>query len=210
MNVALVFIILNYIGIFVFALSGGILSARKQLDPFGAAVIGAVTGMGGGTMRDVLLGRLPVYWIDAPQYLLLALAGGVIGYYGSELIRGEEGARYRALIWADSAGLAVFCVLGAQAGLIAGAHWSIALVTGVMSAAFGGLVRDIILNDVPLILREDVYALAALFGAAVYVGALQFGVPTGSAAVGAALAAFILRGCAVIFKWSIPPIGRVD
>lgn len=210
MNVTLVFIILNYIGIFVFALSGGILSARKHLDPFGAAVIGAVTGMGGGTMRDVLLGRLPVYWIDAPHYLLLALVGGVVGYYGSELIRGEEGARYRALIWADSAGLAVFSVLGAQAGLIAGAHWSIALVTGVMSAAFGGLVRDIILNDVPLILRADVYALAALFGAAVYVGALEFGVPTGSAAVGAALAAFVLRGCAIIFKWSIPPIGRVD
>jgi hypothetical protein len=102
-NVTLVFIILNYIGIFVFALSGGILSARKHLDPFGAAVIGAVTGMGGGTLRDVLLGRLPVYWIDAPHYLILALAGGVIGYYGSELVRGEEGARYRALIWADSA-----------------------------------------------------------------------------------------------------------
>ncbi|MBL4537031.1 MULTISPECIES: trimeric intracellular cation channel family protein [Oceanicaulis] len=210
MNVTLVFIILNYIGIFVFALSGGILSARKHLDPFGAAVIGAVTGMGGGTLRDVLLGRLPVYWIDAPHYLILALAGGVIGYYGSELVRGEEGARYRALIWADSLGLAVFCVLGAQAGLMAGAHWSIALVTGVMSAAFGGLVRDIIVNDVPLILRADVYALAALFGAAVYVAALEFGVPTGSAAVGAALAAFILRGCAIIFKWSIPPIGRVD
>ena len=210
MNVALVFLTLNYIGIFVFALSGGILSARKHLDPFGAAVIGAVTGMGGGTLRDMLLGRLPVYWIEAPHYLLLALAGGVIGYYGSELVRGEEGARYRALVWADGAGLAVFCVLGAQAGLAAGLHWTIALVTGVMSAAFGGLVRDIIVNDVPLILRADVYALAALFGASVYVGAVSLGVPTGSAAVGAALAAFVLRGCAIIFKWSIPPIGRVD
>lgn len=210
MNVALVFLTLNYIGIFVFALSGGILSARKHLDPFGAAVIGAVTGMGGGTLRDMLLGRLPVYWIDAPHYLLLALAGGVIGYYGSELVRGEEGARYRALVWADGAGLAVFCVLGAQAGLTAGAHWTIALVTGVMSAAFGGLVRDIIVNDVPLILRADVYALAALFGASVYVGAVSLDVPTGPAAVGAALAAFVLRGCAIIFKWSIPPIGRVD
>ena len=121
-----------------------------------------------------------------------------------------EGARYRALVWADGAGLAVFCVLGAQAGLTAGAHWTIALVTGVMSAAFGGLVRDIIVNDVPLILRADVYALAALFGASVYVGAVSLDVPTGAAAVGAALAAFVLRGCAIQFRWSIPPIGRVD
>lgn len=210
MSVSLIFSILDYAGIFLFALSGGILSARKNLDPFGAAVIGAVTGMGGGTLRDLLLGQLPVYWIEAPQYLAMALAAGVIGYYGSEVVRGEAGARYRALVWADSAGLAVFCVLGAQAGLAAGAHWSIALVTGVMSAAFGGLTRDIILNDVPLILREDVYALAALFGAAIYVGALYLSVPTGAAAVGAALAAFGLRGCAIVFKWSIPPIGRVD
>ncbi len=210
MTVAHLFVALDFAGIFLFALSGGIVAARKQLDPFGAAVIGAVTGMGGGTLRDIILGDLPVYWVAAPEYLIIALVGGVAGYYGSELVRGEEGARLRALIWADAGGLGVFCVLGAQAGLAAGVHWSIALVTGVMSAAFGGLVRDIIVNDVPLVLRADVYALAALFGASVYVASVMLGAPESWAAPGAALAAFALRGCAIIWKWSLPPIGRVD
>lgn len=210
MSVALVFAMLDLAGIALFALSGGIIAARKGLDPFGAAVIGAAAGMGGGTIRDILLGALPVYWIDAPYYLAVALAAGVAGYYGSELVRGEAGARRRALVWADAAGLSVFCVLGAQAGLQAGAHWSIALVTGVVSAAFGGVLRDVIVNDVPLILREDVYALAALFGAGVYVGLVALGLGESYAAPAAALAAFALRACAVVFKWSLPPIGKVD
>jgi uncharacterized membrane protein YeiH len=210
LNVALVFSGLDYAGIFLFALTGGIIAARKQLDPFGAAVIGAVTGMGGGTIRDIVLGSLPVYWVNSPVYLAVALAGGVAGYYGSELLRSEKGARRRALVWADAAGLSVFCVIGAQAGLAAGAHWTIAMLTGVMSAAFGGLLRDIIVNDVPMVLREDVYALAALLGAAVYVGVAATGFGEGAAAAAGASSAFALRGCAIVFGWSLPPIGRVD
>ena len=88
-----------------------------------------------------------------------------------------------ALIWADAIGLSVFCVIGAQAGLAAGAHWSIAILTGVMSAAFGGLLRDVILNDVPLILRAEIYALAALFGAGLYVLSVSLGLGEGVAAI---------------------------
>lgn len=210
MTVAVVFSVLDLIGIFLFAVSGGIIAARKGLDPFGAAVIGMAAGMGGGTIRDILLGALPVYWIEAPHYLIVAIVAGLAGYYGSELVRGETGARRRALIWADAAGLSVFCVLGAQAGLAAGAHWSIALVTGVLSAAFGGVLRDVIVNDVPLIFREDVYALAALFGAAVYVGLVALGLGESLAAPVGAVAAFTLRACAVVFRWSLPSIGKVD
>ena len=100
-------------------------------------------------------------------------------------------------------------VIGAQAGLEAGAHWTIALLTGVMSAAFGGLIRDIIVNDVPLLLKEDVYALAALAGAAAYVAALALDIGPSFAAVGGAVIAFVLRGCAIQFKWSLPPIGKM-
>jgi len=182
----------------------GVMVAVALLPPAAAA------GMGGGTIRDVLLGALPVYWIDAPQYLAVALAAGIVGYYGSELVRGETGARRRALVWADAAGLAVFCVIGAQAGLEAGAHWSIALVTGVLSAAFGGVLRDVIVNDVPLIFRADVYALAALFGAAIYVAAVSLGLGESWAAPLGALSAFALRGCAIVFKWSLPALGKLD
>jgi len=207
-TVDLFFLILDYSGVTLFAYSGGMLAARKELDPFGAAILGAVTGMGGGTLRDVLLGRLPVYWVDAPEYLWLALIGALIGYYTSPWAQ-SLATRRAALAWADAIGMSVFCVLGAKAGLAAGAHWSIAMLTGVMSAAFGGLIRDIIVNDVPLVLRAEIYALAALAGAGAYVFAIALGIGAGTAAVGAALLAFVIRGCAIAFNWTLPPIGKL-
>ncbi|MBI1233111.1 MAG: trimeric intracellular cation channel family protein [Alphaproteobacteria bacterium] len=208
MSVETLFLFLDFGGIALFAFSGGMLAARKELDPFGAAILGAVTGMGGGTLRDVLLGTLPVYWVEAPVYLWVALGGALAGYYSSGWAQAVATRRV-VLVWADAVGMAAFCVIGAQAGLEAGAHWTIALLTGVMSAAFGGLIRDIIVNDVPLLLKEDVYALAALAGAAAYVAALALGIGPSFAAVGGAVFAFVLRGCAIQFKWSLPPIGKM-
>ncbi|WP_300527450.1 trimeric intracellular cation channel family protein [Maricaulis sp.] len=209
MSIEALFAILDYAGIGFFAFSGGMLAARKALDPFGAAILGAVTGMGGGTLRDVLLGSLPVYWIANPSYLGVALAGALLGYFLSPGAQALA-SRRTVLNWADAVGLSVFCVIGAQAGLAAGAHWSIAMLTGVMSAAFGGLLRDIIVNDVPLVLREDVYALAALAGAGAYVAGLAVGLPVSWVTLGAATIAFGLRGCAILFKWSLPPMKISD
>ena len=101
-------------------------------------------------------------------------------------------------------------MLGAQAGLAAGAHWTIALLTGMMSAAFGGLLRDIIVNDVPLVLREEIYALAAIAGAAAYVGGLALGLNPSLVTLVSAALALVLRGCAIQFKWSLPPIKLGD
>ncbi len=199
------FLWLDFAGIFVFAFSGGMTAARKDLDPFGAVIIGAVTGMGGGTLRDILLGETPVYWVQTPAYLGVAAAGALVGYFLSAFIIGR---RMSALVWSDAVGLGVFAMIGAQAGLNAEAHWSIAILTGVMSAAFGGLVRDVIVNDVPLVLREEVYALAALAGAGSYVLALHLGAPADYAALAAALIGFGVRACAIKYKWSLPPISR--
>ena len=209
MSVELLFVILDYAGIGFFAYSGGMISARKSLDPFGAAIVGAVTGMGGGTLRDVLLGRLPVYWIEEPNYLLIALFGALLGYFTSPWAQAIA-TRRAFLAWADAVGLSVFCVIGAQVALDTGAHWTIAILTGMMSAAFGGLLRDIIVNDVPLILREDIYALAALAGAAVYVGGVSLDISTSLMALGSAGLALVLRGCAIQFNWSLPPIKLGD
>lgn len=209
MSVETLFLVLDYAGIAFFAFSGGMLAARKSLDPFGAAIIGAVTGMGGGTLRDLLLGRLPVYWIEEPAYLGVALGGALIGYYTSPWAQSLV-TRRAALIWADAIGLSVFSVIGARVALSMDAHWSIALLTGVMSAAFGGLMRDIIVNDVPLVLREDVYALAALAGAGAYVGGIALGLPPSGVMLGAAAIAFVLRGCAIRFNWTLPPLKLGD
>lgn len=209
MSIELLFIVLDYAGIGFFAYSGGMLAARKSLDPFGAVIIGAVTGMGGGTLRDILLGSLPVYWIAEPKYLAVAIFGALLGYFTSPWAQAIA-TRRAALIWADAIGLSVFCVLGAQAGLAAGAHWTIALLTGMMSAAFGGLLRDIIVNDVPLVLREDIYALAALAGAAAYVGGMTLDLDPSLVTLGSALLALVLRGCAIQFKWSLPAIKLGD
>ncbi|PWE17976.1 trimeric intracellular cation channel family protein [Marinicauda salina] len=210
MSVELVFSVLDFVGVFFFALSGGILAARKTLDPFGAAIVGAAAGMGGGTLRDLFLGALPVFWVDAPAYLGVAVVAALVGYYGSTIVRGERGARQRALAWADAAGLSVFTVIGAEAGLAAGAHWSIAMLTGVMSAAFGGLIRDVIVNDVPLVLRAEIYALASLAGAGVYVAAIALGLSGEIAAPATAALVFALRGAAMIFNWTLPPVSKLD
>jgi len=209
LSIELLFIVLDYAGIGFFAYSGGMLAARKSLDPFGAVIIGAVTGMGGGTLRDILLGSLPVYWIAEPKYLAVAIFGALLGYFTSPWAQAIA-TRRAALIWADAIGLSVFCVLGAQAGLAAGAHWTIALLTGMMSAAFGGLLRDIIVNDVPLVLREDIYALAALAGAAAYVGGMTLDLDPSLVTLGSALLALVLRGCAIQFKWSLPAVKLGD
>jgi uncharacterized membrane protein YeiH len=204
-NVELLFLILDYAGIGFFAYSGGMLSARKALDPFGAAIVGAVAGMGGGTLRDVLLGQLPVYWVAEPQYLAIAVGAALLGYFTSPWAQAIA-TRRAALVWADAIGLSVFCVIGAEAGLEAGAHWTIAILTGMMSAAFGGLLRDIIVNDVPLVLREDIYALAALAGAAAYVAGLALGFNPSAVTLVSAALALVLRGCAIRFKWSLPAV----
>ncbi|WP_019961701.1 trimeric intracellular cation channel family protein [Woodsholea maritima] len=203
MSVEFLFSLLDFCGVGLFAFSGGMLAARKELDPFGATIVGAVAGMGGGTLRDILLGQLPVYWVSAPQYLWMALAGALIGYYISDWAQAVS-TRRAFLTWADALGMSVFCVLGAQAGLDAGAHWSIAMLTGVMSAAFGGLIRDIIVNDIPLVLRAEIYALAAMAGAGAYILAWHFNLDGSIAAVSSATLAFVLRGCAIRYNWSLP------
>ena len=138
------------------------------MDVFGVAMIAFVTGVGGGTIRDVLLGSFPVWWIAAPYAVVICIAGAVVATLAQPFID----SRLKALIWADAMGLAVFSVLGAQSALAAEAPAIIAIFMGAVTATFGGVVRDVLLNEPPLILKQDIYATAALIGAAVYVGLL--------------------------------------
>lgn len=154
----------DLIGIVVFAFSGVLAAGHKQMDLFGAVVLACVTATGGGTLRDMIL-NVPVFWLQDTHYLWLATATGVVSFY---LIRYLQ-VPMRLLKIADAMGLAVFVVIGTQKVLGLGHSAAIAIVMGVMTGTFGGLIRDLLAGDIPLLLRREIYATAALSGAAALV-----------------------------------------
>ena len=154
----------DLIGIVVFAFTGVLAAGHKQMDLFGAVVLACVTATGGGTIRDMIL-NIPVFWLQDSYYLWLAAGTGILSFY---LIRYLQ-VPMRLLMIADAMGLAVFVVIGTQKVLELGHSPAIAMVMGVMTGTFGGLIRDILAGDIPLLLRREIYATAALSGSAVLV-----------------------------------------
>lgn len=195
---------LNVLGLFVFAVSGALTALRNDMDLFGVAMIAFVTGVGGGTIRDVLLGVFPVWWIAAPSAIFICLAGAATATLAQPIID----SRLKALIWADAVGLAVFAVLGAQAALAVEAPAVIAIFMGAVTATFGGVVRDVLLNEPPLILKQDIYATAALIGAGVYVILYSLGIDAGLGAPIAVLVTFLIRAAAIRFRIPSPKYAR--
>ena len=151
---------LDLCGVAVFAVSGALEAARKQLDLVGFLFVGAVTGIGGGTLRDVLLDRGPVFWVHEPRYLWVTSAAAVATF----LVAPHIQRRAVVLLWADALGMAVFCVLGARTALEAGAGPEVAVLMGTMTATFGGLIRDVVCTETPLLLKREIYATAAAAG----------------------------------------------
>ena len=191
---------LDAAGVFVFAVSGAIVASRKQLDIVGFVFVASVTGIGGGTARDLLLGRDPVFWIATPDYLWVTTAAAVLVYFTAHLVE----RRYTVLLWADAIGLALFCVLGARIALLTGTDPTVAILMGVMTATMGGLIRDVVCNERPLILEREIYATAAALGAGITVGMLAQDLPAIAAEAAGIAAAFILRGAAIQFGLTIP------
>jgi uncharacterized membrane protein YeiH len=192
--------LLDYFGIVVFAVSGALAAARARMDVVGFALLGVVTGIGGGSLRDLLLGRLPVFWIEQPQYIVLCVVASLLTFVSVPVIA----SRLRLLLWADAIGLAVFAVLGAQTALAADAPLIIAALLGVVSATFGGLIRDIICRETPLILLKEIYVTAALVGALLYVCLIELEVGIVVAMLAGCGATFAVRGLALIYGLSLP------
>lgn len=182
------------IGVFVFALSGGMMASRKGMDFFGILVISLLPAIGGGTLRDLLLDR-QVFWLVESNTILIALAAGAVSAF-----LGERIARFKTLIWLDAMGLALFCVVGAQAAYALGYGPVVVVMMGTITASFGGLLRDVVCNEVPLILREDIYATAALIGALVFWGALQLQTSTTTAMIAGGAVALTIRATVIIVK----------
>jgi uncharacterized membrane protein YeiH len=204
--------VLEAAGVAVFALTGALVAARKRMDPFGFILLATVTGVGGGTLRDLLLDRR-VFWIEAPSDVMLctavALTAWAIAYVKPGMLDGW-GAK-RLLIWADAAGLALFAVVGAQKGLAAGVPVLSAIAFGAMTATFGGIIRDLLAGDRPMVLwSRDFYVTAAAAGAGATVGLAQMGLDARLVMLGGLAAGFGLRAGSLLFGWSFPKLPGSD
>ncbi len=191
---------LDYLAIGVFAATGALSASRKQLDLVGFIFLAAVTGIGGGTFRDVILGQLPVFWVKNPTYILVCIAVGAIVYFTAHLLE----SRYRLLIWLDAIGLSAYCVIGASKGLEATGSPTVAIVTGMLTAAFGGVLRDILAGEPSVLLRPEIYITAAMAGAAVFTIVHGLGFSEGIAFASGGFCALIIRGGAIRYGWTFP------
>jgi uncharacterized membrane protein YeiH len=198
----------EYAGTVVFAVSGVLAVSRGRLDWFGALVVGVVTALGGGTIRDVILGNTPVFWVGELEYLAAATAGALIAIpIASSLAAGPARRFDETLQVADAAGLALFAIVGASITLELGFNGGVAVATGVITGAGGGVIRDLLADRTPLVLRGEIYATAALAGTAVFVALdeLTAAPETIAAVLGGALV-FGLRTAGIRRQWSLPAV----
>ena len=192
--------ILEYVGTFAGAISGIRLASVKKFDWFGAYVIGLVTAVGGGTMRDVLL-NLPPFWMRHPSYLVTTFVALVaISIFGRRFIS-------ERITWFvfDTVSISLFTVLGLEKTLLMGFPGWCAIVMGVVTAVFGGVLRDVLINEVPLIFRKEIYATACFAGAVLYMVLLTlFGAPPMVCGIVCMTVIFVLRALAIRYSWSVP------
>ena len=164
----------------------------------GFLFLASVTGIGGGTLRDVILGA-PVFWVERPSYLAVCLAAGAIIW-----VFGAGEFRARLLVWLDAFGMAAYSVVGAAKATDYGAPHLTAIVMGVMTATCGGIIRDVVAHEPSVLLRREIYITAALLGASVFAVLHYLGVAAFVAGLAGFAAALALRACAIQFRWALP------
>jgi len=191
---------LDLIGTFVFAISGAALGVRNRLDLFGVAVLAFVAGNAGGMMRDVLIGAVPPSAISDWRYVsvsIVAAAVTVWWFHGVRQLR-------RTILLFDAAGLGMFAVSGTQKALGYGVNPIFAALLGMLTGIGGGMIRDVLVNDVPIVLRGDVYAVAALAAAALVVAGHLLGLEPTVTTVTGAIFCFVIRLAAIRRGWNLP------
>ncbi|WP_427452498.1 trimeric intracellular cation channel family protein [Litorimonas sp. WD9-15] len=194
----LILSLFDALGMFVFGLSGGLMAVRQRFDLLGVIIIAFLPAIGGGTLRDVLLDQ-PVFWLEDVRILYIPTLAGLAAFFAPRLF-----SRIRILKWIDAAGLALFAVVGASKALDLGYGLGICVLMGTMTATAGGLIRDVVCNETPLLLRQDIYATAAIVGAAAFVIARTNGLGELAAlSIGTALC-FIVRAISLRFKLNLP------
>lgn len=191
---------IDYAGVAVFAATGALAASRKQLDIIGFVFLAAVTGIGGGTFRDLILG-VPVFWIGNRDYVLICTVVALVVFFGAHRVE----SRYKLLLWLDAIGLAVFAVMGAAKGMAITGSPAVSIVMGMLTACFGGILRDLLAGEPSVLLTPEIYVTAAIIGAAVYTAGELLHLPGQISYPAGVLAAFAVRGGALKFGWSFPP-----
>ena len=191
--------VLDIMGVMVFAATGALVASRKEMDLIGFGLMACLTGVGGGTLRDVLLSR-PVFWIADPIAIWICLAIALLLFFTAHRVQ----RRYPVLLWADAVGISLYGVMGAELARQSGAGPLVAIVMGMMMATFGGLLRDVVCGEMTLVLRKEVYVTAAALAAAMHIGISALGVSTEISMMVGMAAGFSLRALGIVKGLSLP------
>lgn len=198
------YFLVDMLGTAAFAVSGVLVAMEKRLDLFGVVIVAGVTAIGGGTLRDLLIGSTPVTWMADPRYLYLILATAVFAV----LFQSRLKYLRRSLFLFDTIGIGLYTLVGIEKGLSAGLSPLICVVLGTMTACFGGVTRDILCNEIPVIFRKEIYATACIVGGGLYFLFLQAGMGESYAYLSGIGVVILVRLLAVRFHIALPDIYR--
>lgn len=193
-------IVLDWFGLIIFAMTGALVASRNQMDIIGFVLLATVTGIGGGTLRDITLGIAPVFWVARPSYIVVCAAVACIMFFVAHIPQ----SRIRLVLWLDAVGLALFAVTGTEMALNAGTSSIVAIAMGMITATFGGIIRDILGGEEPVIRKPEIYVTAAMIGACLFVLCTVLGLPRLSAFIIGFAGGFSVRAAALYWGWSLP------
>nr|WP_315150313.1 trimeric intracellular cation channel family protein [uncultured Flavobacterium sp.] len=196
------FHLLDIIGTMAFAMSGALTAMSKKLDPFGVFIIAFVTAVGGGTLRDVMIGRTPVGWMQDPTYVYVIVWGFVLAI----IFRKKLDRLRTSLALFDTIGLGVFTLIGIQKGIDYNLHPVICIALGTMTACFGGVIRDILCVEIPVIFRREVYATICIIGGIVFFSLRKMNVENDVLYLATSSIIIVIRLMAVKYKWHLAPL----
>ncbi len=193
--------LLDYASVAIFALTGALVASRAQMDPVGFLFIACLTAVGGGTVRDVLLDRNPIFWIAQPAYLAVACGAALLVFFTAHLLE----SRLKTLIWLDSFALAIAVPAGCGVALALAAPAPVVILMGIVTGCMGGLMRDVVVGDVPVVLSKgELYVSAAFGGALALWGVAQWVGPGPAALATGAGVTWALRAGSLTFGWQLP------
>jgi uncharacterized membrane protein YeiH len=191
--------LLDYLGVALFAATGALAASRRELDLIGFMFLASVTGIGEGTVRDLIL-DVPVFWVAQPVHILICAGTATLVYFTAHLVE----YRYRLLLWLDAVALAAYAVFGASKGLAVTGSPVLAVVMGVLTGTLGGILRDVLANEPSVLLRKEIYVTAAMAGALGYVVASTLGLPPPVPSAMGFTLALAIRSAALAFGWTLP------